>query len=157
MLSSTASQPIDATVSADATVSQMKVDPMAVVFYKVGLTENTVHEVNQTGSYEISLKHRPGFRFDKPKTHSWDYRHQRHLSSLKGGGFYRSEGEADREVYKHMLRIEGFEQRDGAYYESPAIARARTKVPAGRVTRRCCRHGARKLECAASASWPAAC
>jgi hypothetical protein len=109
----------------------MKVDPMAVVFYKVGLPENTVHEVDQTGSYEINLKHRPGFRFDKPKTHSWDYRHQRHLSSLKGGGFYRSEGEADREVYKHMLRIEGFEQRDGAYYESPAMARARTKVPQG--------------------------
>ena len=119
MLSSTASQPIDATVSADATVSQMKVDPMAVVFYKVGLPENAVHEVDQ-----ISLKHRPGFRFDKPKTHNWDYLRQRHLSSLKGGGFYRSEGEADREVYKHMLRIEGF--------ESP-----------GRVTGRCWRHGAR--------------
>ena len=88
-----------------------------------------MHEVNQTGSYEISLKHRPGFRFDKPKTHSWDKLRQRHLSSLKGGGFYRSEGEADREVYKHMLRIEGFEERDGAYYESPAMARARTKVP----------------------------
>jgi hypothetical protein len=54
MLSSKASRPIDATVSADATVSQMKVDSMAVVFCKVGLTENTVHEVNQTGSYEIS-------------------------------------------------------------------------------------------------------
>jgi hypothetical protein len=118
MLSSTASQPIDATLSADANVSQMKVDLMAVVFYKAGLPENTVHEVDQTGSYEINLKHRPGFRFDKPKTLSWDYRHQRHLSSLKGGGFYGSEGEADREVYKHMLRIEGFEQRDGAYRQS---------------------------------------
>ena len=99
MLSSTASQPIDATVSADATVSQMKVYPMTVAFYKVGLPENPVHEVDETGSYEISLKHRPGFRFDRPPTHNWDYRHQRHLSSLKGGGFYRSEGEADREVY----------------------------------------------------------
>jgi hypothetical protein len=32
-----------------------------------------------------------------------------------------------------MLRIEGFEKRDGAYYESPAMARARTKFPQGDV------------------------